>query len=319
MEHRVSIVRLLCWFVGVGLAGCVEPIPFDEPFTVGVNLPWWSYGGDVGSNAWGHFGASTRVDEVDATFAALEQAGVGEVRWFAFGDGRASPEFEGDRVMGLEDLAWDDFDTVFDRAAAHDVQVLVVLFDYLLCDSTSVVDGVSLGGRCALVTNSAARRSLLDTVILPLAETYAEHPGVAGWEVINEPEWPMRGRLGMEETGDGPMVDFVSDVAETLFLHTDAPVSVGSTDMRSVQDIWVDVPLDVVSVHWYGLTLPDPTDLPEDLPVTLGEFSADRDVDNVMGRALGAGYSGAFPWSLNADDGHGPLDLDELAAWMANE
>jgi hypothetical protein len=56
-------------------------------------------------------------------------------------------------------------------------------------------------------------------------------------------------------------------------------------------------------------------DLPGDLPVTLGEFSANRDVGSVMGRALDAGYAGAFPWSLNAEDGHGPLDLDELADW----
>jgi hypothetical protein len=299
----------------LGFAACVEPVPYEEPFIVGVNLPWWSYGGDVGSTSWGHLGASTRVDEVDATFAELEQAGVHEVRWFAFGDGRASPEFDGDLVTGLEDVAFDDFDTVFDAATAHDVRVLVVLFDYLICSPRSVVDGVSLGGRHELVMDSAARRSLMETVIVPLAETYADHPGIAGWEVINEPEWAMRGRLGLEETGDGPMTDFVSDVAEALFLHSDAPVSVGSTDMRSARDLWVDAPLDAVSVHWYGVSLPAPLDLSDDRPVYLGEFSADRDVGGVMGRAQDAGYTGAFPWSLNADDGHGPLDLGELTEW----
>ena len=62
-------------------------------YLLGVNYPWLNYGHDFGTTAWGHDGVSSPKsrDTVEADLAYLQSQGVHVVRWFVFGDGRASP------------------------------------------------------------------------------------------------------------------------------------------------------------------------------------------------------------------------------------
>ena len=57
----------------------------------------------------------------------------------------------------------------------------------------ATVNGVRLGGRRDHVRDPSRRARLLEHVFAPIAERYGREPAVAGWDLMNEPEWATLG------------------------------------------------------------------------------------------------------------------------------
>jgi hypothetical protein len=300
----------------------------DRPgFALGANLPWLSYGGDFGSNAWQPDGGCARP-EVRARLRehldALASGGATLVRWFLLCDGRAGlvPVADG-CPAGLDAHVLPDLDAAveeFDRAG---LRAIFVLFDFHWFHRARILNGVQLGGRGAWLAAAALRARTFECVLEPLLDRYGRTSAIAAWDVINEPEWVTRhGRVASwlrpvvarSVAGAGvsraAMRAVIGDACRLIHERTTQAVTVGSASASSL-DLVRGLGLDLYQVHWYdrcelraplGCPL---TDLALDRPVLLGEFptrGSRLTADEILERARTAGYAGALAWSAAAGD-----------------
>jgi hypothetical protein len=283
-------------------------------FSVGANLPWIAYGGDFGANAWRPAGGvQTRLEDLSRAFDRLAMAGIRRIRWFMLCDGRAGIQFAPDGApLGLDDRFFTDTDAALAAASSRDMEIMFVLFDFLWCAPARSVAGVQLGGRDDVLRDGAKRAALLDRVLRAIFERYGDHPQIFAWDIINEPEWVTCG-LGARRrqcVSLATMKEFVRDAAALVHRHTGQAVTVGSASALWLE-AWRDLGLDFYQAHWYEhlerrAPLARPVrDLKLDRPVMLGEFPsrlASRELQWILETARAAGYSGAFVWSVLAND-----------------
>jgi hypothetical protein len=300
-------------------------------FRKGINLPWIRYGCDFGANAWqpaGGLAARGVPDTVKRLFDRLAKANAGLVRWFLLTDGRAGIRFDGTAPAGIDACLIDDVDAALQLAQATGVQLLFTLFDFHWCHDARIVNGVQLGGHRRVFSKSDLRAALIENVLTPLLRAVGRHPHIAGWDIINEPEWVTGGVTnwafwsGMRKRD---MRAVIGEIAGFIHVESPHPVTVGSASAR-----WLglvrNLPLDFYQVHWYdqieGNGRPDAL-LARDLdkPVMLGEFATSESrlaSAEVLGMAERAGYFAALPWSALADDrfSAGP---DEICRVLTDE
>jgi hypothetical protein len=303
-----------------------------EPFFLGVNLPWLSYGGDFGANAWQPEGGVARSElqrRIDETFAQLAGSGFSTVRWWLLGDGRAGLRVDGDgRLVGVDDSFFADVDAGFEAATRRGIRLVPVLVDFLWFDPARTVDGVQTGGRAGLVTASESRWRLHDTVFTRIFERYRRHPAVYAWDLMNEPEWATRG-LGTFVPGRGiSLEDMELFLRELVALGHDwstQPLTVGLASASGLKLVR-KLGLDFYQVHWYDSVektspLRRPvSELGLDRPVFLGEFPTRGSAvppAAVLRAAHEAGYSGALAWSMLAQDDYTGWSED-IAVAMAD-
>jgi hypothetical protein len=286
-------------------------------FFVGANLPWVDYGCDFGANAWyPQGGLGARPDargRFEETLDRLAAAGVSIVRHFLLCDGRAGIRFDADGApLSLDDAFLRDADIAFDSAADRGLSLLPVLFDFHLCDAPQSVSGVQLGGRSALLADPASNDRLLDFVVRPIAERYGRHPGIAAWDLFNEPEWCTWPPASASDAGlvpFGRMRACLALMARCVRGLATQPLTVG-TASTSHLEIVRGLGLDFYQVHWYEPfgweALSDPVErLDLDGPVLLGEFPGrltENEPSEVISTARQAGYSGALVWSVLSQD-----------------
>src|SRR4029079_4651784 len=87
-------------------------------FVVGANLPWLSYAGALGANAWspqGGLASRGRDGGLDERLHLLRARGVEVLRWFVLCDGRAGLRVEPDGTpAGLDDFVLHDFESALE-------------------------------------------------------------------------------------------------------------------------------------------------------------------------------------------------------------
>jgi hypothetical protein len=277
------------------------------PFLTGANLPWVHYGIDFGANAWRPDGGVARAEEraqLETIFAMLAASGVHYVRWFLFCDGRAGITFSPrGGPLGLDDFVFRDIDAALEIAGRHDIRIMFVLLDFLWCDPASTARGVQMGGRADVFADAARRDALLDSVLRPVLERYADEPTILAWDVINEPEW-------IKTVEPAALHTWLADTVALIHSATSHPATIGSAGVRW-RDRYVDLNLDFYQVHWYDSLKQQPplhtavAELGFDRPVLLGEFptrGSKRTREEIVAAARTAGYSGAFYWSVLAKD-----------------
>ena len=306
---------------------------------LGVNYPWLYYGHDFGQAAWptgswAHDGVSDpgSKERVEEDLAYLRSKGVHVVRWFLFADGRASPEFDSQGyVTGFDSYFYDDLDTALGLACKYDLHLIPVLLDYLWLDDPRMVGDVQVGGHADVITDTAKRQSFLDNALVPLLERYGGDRRIIAWEVMNEPEWTMRGVPGAGTVGPTvsitEMQSFVGDVVSYVHDYASQDVTVGSAQGHWLS-YWQGMGLDFYQFHyydWMGQGQPPfvpCSSLGLDRPAILGEFPS-RSTAITLTRYLSTtwsnDYAGALVWSLNGgDDSSGfddPGPSDEFRHW----
>jgi hypothetical protein len=288
---------------------------------VGVNLPWFRYGGDFGGNAWQPQGGLARPEagaRADETFARLADLGLRRVRWWLLGDGRAGlREGPGPDDVALDDRLLADLDAGLERAGRHSLQVMPVFFDFHWFKERQRVNGVALGGRSDLVRRPAALARLLDRVVRPLFERYRDHPAVWAFDLLNEPEWATLGfgaRPARESIASPTMIAFLREMATLGHGLTNRPITVGLASAAGLPLVR-GLGLEFYQVHWYAL----------DAPILLGEFptrGSARPPREILSVARTAGYSGALAWSVLAEDpasDWSDAPRGEVVGWMTDQ
>ena len=287
----------------------------QPPFLLGANLPWVHYGIDFGANAWRPAGGISQPDErarVERAFEQLAASGVRYVRWFLLCDGRAGINFtaggpstslRAGRPIGLDDFVFKDIDAAIEIASRHSIRIMFVLFDFLWCDAARATRGVQMGGRADILSDDDSRSALLETVMRPLLERYADEPQILAWDVLNEPEW-------IKTVNAADLHAFLGETIALIRSCTIHPITIGSAGVRW-RASYSDLDLDFYQVHWYdSLKHQPPLETPVeqlgfDRPVLLGEFptrGSQRTAEEIIEAARAAGYSGAFYWSVLSKD-----------------
>jgi hypothetical protein len=279
----------------------------------GVNLPWIRYGGDFGANAWSPAGGISTRDraDLDRTLAAAADAGAEVVRWFLFGDGRAGFVLDAQgQPCALQRVVLDDLAVALDALARHGLRMVPVLFDFTWADAARQVDGVTLGGRAPLLRDPVARHRLwraVDDLLL----AFGRHPGIAMWDLWNEPEWMVAPwRPPVRRFAPRRLRQYLEELRLHVRWHARQPVTLGLASAAGLP-LCRHLDLDVLQVHWYdhldrrAPLAPRPRVAWSTAPIILGEFptrGSARAPDHIVETARAAGYAAAWPWSLRADD-----------------
>ncbi len=286
-------------------------------FVVGANLPWIDYGGDVGANAWspeGGLGRPDRAARLDEVLGRAVDHGIDTVRWFLLCDGRAGIDSDDrGRPLGLDRFVRRDLDVALRALDRAGLRALFVLFDFLLVHRRRQHAGVEMFGRRAWVREADARARLMEHVVAPLVAHAGDAVAVAGWDLMNEPEWVTFGTGGWLPwrcVSRATMRGFLADARDAVRQRSRRPVTVGLASLRGL-DLVRGLGLDLYQVHWYDHVEP-PWALVTpaashalDAPLWLGEFptaTSSQSPVGIVSAARHAGYAGAFGWSLCADD-----------------
>ncbi len=300
---------------------------------IGANLPWLDYGQDFGASAWRPAGGVSQPEirqRMHDALARLAAAGAGVVRWWLLADGRAGLKLdERGSPAGLDDFFFADVDAALDALRESHLRALFVLTDFVWFATGQVVNGVQISGRRGFVRNRARREQLVQSVFAPIARRYGKEPLVAGWDLLNEPEWATLGQAAKDRKSAVSQKTMRAYLSETIAAFrsegAEQPLSVGLASVRGLPLV-SGLGLDAYQVHWYESN--DPlTALSQpvasrnlDRPLQLGEFptkGASVTPERILELAAAAGYSSALAWSLLASDDatDGAACAQALSSW----
>ena len=298
-----------------------------DRFVIGVNLPWITYGADVGASRWFPDGGLSQqpaaLDRLDRVLSTIAADGIRIVRTFLLCDARSGVLFDRAGVpTRLDDAVLLDIDALLATARRHGIGVMPVLLDFHFCGEPAIVEGVQLGGHSAVVATPDAREAFVHRILASTVERYRNDATIVAWDVMNEPEWCLPGGL-FDRTAVpfDALQRFLGDCVAYIQRTASQPVTIGCAGTWRL-DLVRPLGLDFYQVHWYerfgwsALTRPVAELGLDDRPVILGEFAGrSARIGDVLDEARRAGYEGALVWSALADDAHSAYPA-QLVQWV---
>lgn len=301
-----------------------------QRFALGINYAWRNFGADFGGlAAWNVQGVAAAPEGYAADLSAMKAGGASLIRWWLF------PDFRGDGVMfdaaddptGLSPAALADVAKALELAEQANVYLVPTIFSFDAFRPKATMDNVVIRSITGLVNTPARRAKLIANVVTPLAQAAATSPHaarLAGWDIVNEPEWAVEpsGQNSQDFTPNeeldtvslADMRALISEAAAVLKQQT--PNAFTSVGWAAAKWSWAfaDVELDVNQPHIYGWVnqywpytqTPAQLGYPAERPTIMGEFFlqampfADGSSTDSLGTILESwwanGYAGAWPW-----------------------
>lgn len=302
----------------------MDRITFNERslFVSGGNVAWIHFARDIGP---GH----TNIPQFEKVFRELSENGGNVMRLWLHTNGRYTPEWNGQMVVGPGVGAIEDLKNILDAAHRQNVALMLCLWSF---DMLRLSDGERLNERArAILTQPENRRSYIDNALIPMVEALQDHPAIFAWEIFNEPEgmthefgWNHVGRVSMKE-----VQQFINHAAGAI--RRAAPgtlITNGSWSFQALTDV-LDEPntanyytderlvqaggdpqgtLDFYTVHYYRWAQErlspfhhDASHWKLDKPLVVAEFYTKENLYGVSKHDLyttlyDRGYAGALAW-----------------------
>ncbi|MBX3129914.1 MAG: hypothetical protein KF718_24570 [Polyangiaceae bacterium] len=337
---------------GTGGTGgaCVDACPTSSAgvtwgckkrFMVGTNWAWRDWGADFGGiAAWNKSGVAADSAAIASDMATLQSDGVNVIRWWMF------PRFLSDGIEWGQDGAPSgiggsmiaDIHKALELAEQHDVFIMLTPFSFDNFHPTATESGVYSRSIRPLLQSAAARKKLLDNLVVPVAQAVESSPykqRMLAWDLVNEPEWAVNGAnkyggaafdadADLEQVSHAEMETFLQEMAAALRANSGALLSVGGAAIKW-HDAWLEVDQDFYSFHYYDwvyqyypYTSVTPQSLGLTKPVVIGEFpnsglSAVGSAGQVLQGLWDHGFAGGLTWAFN--DAAFPWTGDEVASF----
>ncbi|MBF0215815.1 MAG: hypothetical protein HQL30_02350, partial [Candidatus Omnitrophica bacterium] len=288
----------------------------DSVFTKGVNVPWVTYGYDLGGDA----GLSRNLALL---YEKLDPWKGNDIRFFAFCDLRAGMDFAPDGTpLAFTDKVYEDFQALSDAAGALRMNVTPVLFDFHL--------GLN---RPDLLTDPVKRAALID-LYRPFIDRFKNDPNITGFEIMNEPEnsgVPKDAYLAFIREF-GAMIHEVNNSSATPRVGLE--VTVGNMNRESMMEMlryWksrsLSDPLTRLQYHYYAYMegsasklshalTPEEVSLVNNRNIDVGELDPTIDTTAGLGTVFANGDSGAFLWRDGVTFEITPEVLTAFRGWL---
>ncbi len=295
-------------------------------FLYGINYPWRIFAGDFGGiRRWNRSGVAGSLAVHRRHFRLMKKHGVRVLRWWLWpdfrGDGiRFSPE---GKALGLGGTVAADLRAALQLAHEFDMHLILVIFSFDNFRPTRKIGGIRTPSMAPMLRRSELRRALIARVVSPLAKAVHSSPRkerLLAWELINEPEWAMKGRgpggdrpfyplKDVDPVEYGEMTSFLAEMIAVLRGQSRAPITIGQA-AAVWGNAFRNLDLDFYQYHvynWMGKDSPLQGELPAqvraDKPVLIGELplgplhgrSFARTAELIRAR----GFAGALPWSFS--------------------
>ena len=300
-------------------------------FMSGMNLAWMDFANDLGNFNEELF--TQRVEDLAA-------AGGNTIRWWLHTNGRFSPQFTDGVVSGIDPDELINLQRALDIAFERGVLLMLCLWSFDMLQPNAQQENWPRNR--ALLEDPQKTQAYIDNALIPMVEALKGHPGIACWEIFNEPEGMIHG-FGWTPT----RVDFIHvqrfvNMTAGAIKRTDpdTKVSNGSWNIRVLTDIGSFFnyyrddrlinaggdtlgTLDFYMVHYY----PHHFGVSEspfhnhashwqlDRPLLIGEFPSlginlgnnSLTTQQAYAFAIENGYAGALSWTMTGHDGNGGL------------
>jgi hypothetical protein len=180
--------RLLIFAVCIFVMAVVPAMAQDAPpnrlnyngqdlFLSGINLAWINFARDLRTFDEPRFVAA--LDEI-------QTAKGNSLRWWLHTDGRVSPVYgEDGMVTGLGENDIETIRRALDLAYERGILLDLCLWSH---DMMNESNGVPTEFNRLLIEDPAYTQAYIDNALTPLVTALAGHPGIATWEIFNEPE-----------------------------------------------------------------------------------------------------------------------------------
>lgn len=300
-------------------------------FMSGMNLAWMDFANDLGN-----FNETLFIQRVDS----LAAAGGNTIRWWLHTNGRFSPQFTDGVVSGINPNELVNLQRALDIAFDRGVLLMLCLWSFDMLQPNAQEENWPRNR--ALLENRKNTQTYIDNALIPMVKAVKGHPGIAAWEIFNEPEGMINGYGWTPQKVDFIYVQRFVNMTTGAIKRADPDVKVsnGSWNIRVLTDIGSftnyyrddrliaaggdpDGVLDFYMVHYY----PQHFGAAEspfhnhashwqlDRPILIGEFPslginlADRSLTPLQAYqfAIENGYAGALSWTMTGHDGLGGI------------
>ncbi|MFA6609732.1 MAG: hypothetical protein WCT15_02660, partial [Candidatus Omnitrophota bacterium] len=323
-----------------------EKIESANSFMKGGNLPWISYGYDLGCpDQWTGFSTS---DNKKRLIEGLSNFSGGTVRLFLFTDLRNTIDFSGPVLRFYdEEKLYRDMDALLESAAITGTKLIPALFDYWLAFGSSTGDS----GHPEVIKNGTKRAELM-ALIGRFIDHYKNDSRIAMWDLINEPYYGTNASPwgnGRTDGSGNPMLSTVSVTEMRIFMEAllatvrakdpGKDVTIGFANKETMGQYWssfidgIGYDIDIIQIHYwakyYGYNFNELDFSASDpmfngKPVFIGEidpqyyplYQTDPDFRARLDAIFAAGYMGGLFWQGDGyTDPITPEDMQKLQEW----
>lgn len=322
---KILLITFFVIILGSSIQAQVDNrIPFNDQnlWLNGGNIAWVDFGRDVGPG-------NTAFNDFDAMYSQVQSNGGNAMRFWVHIDGRNTPIWDGNEVIGEGAGTIEDLEILLDKAWENNVSLILCLWSF---DMLRTETGSTITNRAkAMLEDSTLTENYIQNALIPMVEALGNHPALLAWEIFNEPEG-MSNEFGWNFTRHVPMADiqrFVNQTAGAIHrTNPDALVSNGAWSFHSLsnttngnsKNYYSDSELiaaggdslgilDFYMVHYYdwaGTALSpfhhDKDSWGLDKPLVVGEFGVPGDnlfgipKDDLYETLYERGYAGALVW-----------------------
>ncbi|KAI9559836.1 endo-beta-1 [Daphnia sinensis] len=150
----------------------------QKVFLSGVNIAWNSYGYDFGN---GQYAANSK-STLESWLTSIDANGGNSVRMWLHVDGANTPAFDSNGyVTGPDNTGTmiSDMRSFLDFAQSKNLMVVFVLWNGAVRPQEKALN---------LLYDESKLQTYIDNALKPMVTDLGNHPALAAWEIMNEPE-----------------------------------------------------------------------------------------------------------------------------------